>query len=114
MKHFIKAVGHKAQKPIDKLIGLENSASKVAPIQLGAAKMEVFEFEYPTPEVQDPNRAAHHHGISHLCFRVDDIQAEYQRFKTAGIRFNSEPVDIGDGLSVYGRDPFGNLFELKG
>lgn len=99
---------------VDNVVGLKDSSSRVAMLQLGSAKIELFEYLTPTPDSQDPDRAVHHHGITHLCFEVDDIHAAYQKLLDAGVRFNCEPTDLGSGLFTYGRDPFGNVFELKG
>ncbi len=45
----------------------------------------------------------------------DDIDADYQRLKAAGVAFLSEPQTIADwGMRcTYFRDPEGNLFELN-
>ena len=99
-------------QPLDDLVGLENSESKVAMIQLGDTKIEVFEYQSPEPEAQDANRPVNDHGITHICLRVSGLQQEYERLRDAGVIFNSEPVDLGTSLCVYGRDPFGNTFEL--
>lgn len=99
-------------KPLDDLVGLENSESKVAMIRLGDTKIEVFEYQSPEPETQDANRPVNDHGITHICLRVSGLQQEYERLRDAGVAFNSEPVDLGTSLCVYGRDPFGNTLEL--
>lgn len=101
-------------RAIDAVIGLQGSSAKMAMIQLGSAKIELFEFQTPVAEPQDARRAVHHHGITHLCFTVDDIHAVYHQLCAAGVEFNCEPTDVGDGLATYARDPFGNVFELKG
>ena len=68
----------------------------------------------PGPETtrQAPGRPVNDHGITHICLRVSDIDAECQRLERAGVRFNSAVVDLGTERSVYGRDPFGNTLEL--
>lgn len=98
---------------IDTVIGLPGSAGQIAMIRLGEARLELFEYQAPTPAPQDPARPVHHHGITHLCLAVVDIEAEYQRLQAAGMTFFSAPVQLGLGHCVYGRDPFGNVIELK-
>ncbi|MGG5371623.1 VOC family protein [Enterococcus sp. AZ196] len=45
---------------------------------------------------------------STIWFVVDDTYKEYQRLKTEGITFLSEPFKIGTGVSVEFEDPSGN------
>jgi catechol 2,3-dioxygenase-like lactoylglutathione lyase family enzyme len=63
------------------------------------------------------NRATNRPGNGHLCFKVDDIQAWYQRLSARGVRFISEPVPITAGINtgayaVYLRDSDGFTIEL--
>ncbi len=99
-------------KPLDDLVGLPDSASKVAMLKLGDAKLEIFQYQNPEGKAQDPDRPVCDHGIIHLCLAVSGIHEEYTRLKDAGVRFNSEPIDMGQETCVYGRDPFGNVLEL--
>ncbi len=98
--------------PLDDLVGLPGSSSKVAMIQLGDTRIEVFQYETPEPRGQDARRPVNDHGYTHICLRVSDLRGEYARLRDAGMVFNSEPVDLGTTLCVYGRDPFGNTIEL--
>ena len=56
-------------------------------------------------------------GASHVCFLVDDLEAEYKRLCAAGVRFTSPPVDIVRegkllGCTLYLIDPDGITVEL--
>ncbi|HSB94829.1 MAG TPA: VOC family protein [Spongiibacteraceae bacterium] len=97
----------------DTVIGAVNTAAKSALIKAGGTRIELFEYQNPPGKPADQLRPLWDHGITHLCFNVVDIYAEYQRLRDAGIKFNSEPVSMGRWFFVYGRDPFGNVFELK-
>ncbi len=99
-------------KPLDDLVGLPDSASKVAMLKLGDTKLEIFQYQNPEGKAQDADRPVCDHGIIHLCLAVSDIRDEYTRLEAAGVRFNSEPIDMGKETCVYGRDPFGNVLEL--
>jgi catechol 2,3-dioxygenase-like lactoylglutathione lyase family enzyme len=103
----------RGSRDIDRVVGLENSAARVAMLRLGSTRLEMFEYRHPAPELQDPQRPVHHHGYTHFCLDVVDIQAEYDRLLAAGMQFNSEPVHLGSSIATYGRDPFGNVIELK-
>ncbi len=109
---LFRASWPQGSRPIDALVGLRNSESKVAMLQLGDTKIEIFEYQNPKPRPQAPDRPVNDHGITHLCLRVSDIETEYRRLEAAGVRFNSGVIDLGADRSVYGRDPFGNTIEL--
>ena len=62
------------------------------------------------------------HGLRHLAFTVDDIDATVTRLRAAGVHFNSDVQTVPDAQVtyaggvrkrlVYFRDPEGNLLEL--
>lgn len=94
-------------------LGLSESAAKVAMLKIGAAYMELFEFLTPKNEAKTQRRSANQHGIAHLCFVVDDCQAEYRRLCDADVEFHAPPLKMPTGATfTYGRDPDGNIFEL--
>jgi len=95
----------------DKIVGLKDSASKVAMLKLGDFRLELFQYSSPEPKSSDPNRPVCDHGITHLAFTVEDIHAEYNRLVKAGMRFHCPPQNIG-AIVTYGRDPDGNVVEL--
>lgn len=96
----------------DALTGLEGSAARAVMLELGGSHLEIFEFSSPEPRPGDPDRPACDHGISHICVQVRDSHAEYQRLKTAGMRFHAPPLPQDGGYVTYGRDPDGNIIEL--
>lgn len=97
----------------DAITGLSDSAAKVAMLQLEDFRLELFEFTSPTPEPGDTNRPVCDHGITHLCFLVQDINTEYERLNSSGMVFHCPPQSMGPNtLVTYGRDPDGNVIEL--
>ena len=97
----------------DRIIGLENTAAKWVMLSAGNSNLELFEFMSPPGVPQDRDRPANDHGISHLCFEVEDIHALFERFGTAGVPFHCPPQDLGKmGTVTYARDPDGNIVEL--
>lgn len=102
------------QPKIDRVMALDGTAATTVMLQLGATCVELFQFEAPPqPEATAGERPVHKHGITHLCFDVDDADAEYQRLLAAGVRFHVPPQDFGVARATYGRDPDGNVFELQ-
>jgi catechol 2,3-dioxygenase-like lactoylglutathione lyase family enzyme len=96
----------------DKITGLTDSSARLVMLKAGNAYIEIFQYSSPQARAGDPNRPACDHGITHLCLDVRDIQAEYERLKTAGVAFNCPPQDMGGVSATYGRDPDGNIVEL--
>lgn len=95
----------------DRSLQVKDSAARFALIKVGKAYMEIFEFKTPLPT--GCRRRSIDFGIAHLCFQVDDVDAEYRRMKGLGMRFHSKPVVFEDGSKyVYGRDIDDNIVEL--
>lgn len=107
---------------IDAIVGIEGSAAKSFMARLRNIHIEVFEYTAPVSPPQDPLRPVNLNGYTHIGFQVDDLQAVYQRMVEAGLTFNTPPdmsvITVGpDGgkrghAATYGRDFFGNLFEI--
>jgi catechol 2,3-dioxygenase-like lactoylglutathione lyase family enzyme len=85
---------------------------RVVMLERGASRLEIFQYEKPVPTRAPGPRPNADHGICHLCFEVQDIDAEVGRLRRAGVRFLSDPVPQAYVKVCYGRDPDGNLFEL--
>lgn len=107
---------------VDEIVGLPDCAGKQFLARLSNTYVEVFEYSVPRSAPQDPDEPVNRFGYTHFGIEVDDIQAVYERMLAAGIRFHCPPKHVGeaeerDGRRVgfratYGRDFFGNVFEL--
>ncbi len=53
-------------------------------------------------------------GFHHICYEVDDINAEINSLKTAGVEVLGEPIPGAEGMSVFlhPRGTHGVLVEL--
>jgi catechol 2,3-dioxygenase-like lactoylglutathione lyase family enzyme len=51
-------------------------------------------------------------GIPFTQFAVDDVQAEYERLRSLGIRFTQEPTIMGPVTSAVFDDTCGNLIQI--
>ena len=53
-------------------------------------------------------------GHAHIALTVDNLSAEYERLKSAGVSFNSvpQPSPNGYALVAFCQDPEGNFVEL--
>jgi catechol 2,3-dioxygenase-like lactoylglutathione lyase family enzyme len=57
-------------------------------------------------------RALVEDGIPFTSFAVDDVQAEYERLRAAGVRFTQEPTDLGSVTVATFDDTCGNLIQI--
>jgi catechol 2,3-dioxygenase-like lactoylglutathione lyase family enzyme len=96
------------------VVGMRNVSGRVAQFNLGNMNMEVFCYSAPVPRAGE-RRLACDTGIRHIAFDVQDIFAEYERLKAAGVEFISPPqyIEPGRCASCYFYDPDGNILELQ-
>jgi catechol 2,3-dioxygenase-like lactoylglutathione lyase family enzyme len=57
-------------------------------------------------------RALVEDGIPFTSFGVDDVQAEYDRLRSAGVRFTQPPVAMGPVTTAVFDDTCGNLIQI--
>ena len=51
-------------------------------------------------------------GIPATSFAVDDVQAEFDRLLSEGVRFTQEPTDMGGVTTAVFDDTCGNLIQI--
>ncbi len=51
-------------------------------------------------------------GIPFTSFGVDDVHAEYERLRSAGVRFTQPPVEMGPVTTAVLDDTCGNLIQI--
>ena len=51
-------------------------------------------------------------GIPLTSFAVNDVPAEFQRLRSAGVRFTQEPVEMGPVTTAVFDDTCGNLIQI--
>ena len=51
-------------------------------------------------------------GIPVTSFAVDDVKAEYDRLRAAGVRFTQEPLQMGPVTTAVFDDTCGNLIQI--
>lgn len=57
-------------------------------------------------------RALVEDGIPFTSFGVEDVHAEYDRLRSAGVRFTQPPVDMGPVTTAVLDDTCGNLIQI--
>ena len=98
---------------VDSMIDLPGSAAKQRMLRVGNVHLELFEYSSPTPTAKDRAHPPSDHGITHLCFDVVDIDAEFDRLVALGMSFSRRAPDGSRLRAIYGRDPDGNIVELQ-
>jgi catechol 2,3-dioxygenase-like lactoylglutathione lyase family enzyme len=51
-------------------------------------------------------------GIPFKSFAVDDVQAEFDRLRSKGVRFTQEPTEMGNVTTAVFDDTCGNLIQI--
>ncbi|WP_329216331.1 VOC family protein [Streptomyces sp. NBC_01485] len=63
--------------------------------------------------IAEPYRAAlREAGLPCIVFSVDDIEAEYERLRSLGVRFTHKPQEQGPVIAAVLDDTVGNLIQL--
>lgn len=57
-------------------------------------------------------RALVQDSIPFASFAVDDVRAEYERLRSAGVHFTQPPVEMGPVTTAVLEDTCGNLIQL--
>ena len=102
---------------IDGIVGLPGSACRSAMLRAGNTNIEMFEYSAPAGKPAEQDRPVCDHGYTHFCLDVQDIDVEYERLLSLGMRFHCPPPaasELRDGSlrATSGRDPDGNVIEV--
>jgi catechol 2,3-dioxygenase-like lactoylglutathione lyase family enzyme len=64
------------------------------------------------PPAKTFQQALYEAGIPLTAFASDDVQREYERLKSAGVVFRTEPTKMGDQTIAMFDDTCGNLIQI--
>ena len=51
-------------------------------------------------------------GIPFTSFAVDEVETEYERLRSLGVRFTQEPTNLGPATTAVFEDTCGNLIQI--
>jgi catechol 2,3-dioxygenase-like lactoylglutathione lyase family enzyme len=103
---------------VERVTGVEGARVRIVHLAGHGVNFELLEYEEPRGDVRA--REPNHTGSAHLCFVTDDIEADTERLRAAGVRVWSQdgrPQAVSGGPNdggacVYLEDPDGNPVEL--
>ena len=97
----------------DRQLQAKDSIAEHAMMLREGMRLELREYRHPVGRPKAVDTPAVDHGINHICFAVDSVQAEHDRLSSGGVRFDCEPLEVREGVWLtYARDPDGNIIEL--
>jgi len=96
----------------EEVLGVPDTAANCVILKGLNCFLELFEYLSPDPIGDPMARRPCDFGVAHLGFQVTDIRVAFDRFVAAGGIAHGEPAAVGEGFSIYCRDPFGNIIEL--
>jgi catechol 2,3-dioxygenase-like lactoylglutathione lyase family enzyme len=108
-----EAFGWERNEFIDRIVDVPNSAARGAMLRCGTCYMELFQYSAPAPAITKALNPQDK-GYTHFCVDVTEIEKEFERLKSLGMKFTQPgPIDVGHVMTIYGRDPEGNLIEIQ-
>ena len=114
---FEKAESHEIGPEFARLMDLDDVSVTSQFIRRGPTAIELLAFHEPAPEGDGARRAVHQLGLTHLSFRVQDLEATLQRISELGgavVDSSRTTIDFGGTplRFVYCTDPDGVRVEL--
>ena len=96
---------------VDHEINIPESSLRIVFLRLGDTMLELFSVPETKGEaLSDNNQVV---GFKHICLLVDDVDSEYKRLSSAGVRFRSSPTTVNQIVRVaFMKDPDGIDIEL--
>ena len=98
------------QKKRDIPLGSASWLTVVSPEQPDGTELLLEPSDHPA--VRPYKRALVEDGIPAASFAVDDVQAEFDRLRSKGVRFTQEPTEMGGVTMAVFDDTCGNLIQI--
>jgi len=98
------------QKKTDIPLGSVSWLTVVSPEQPDGTELLLEPSDHPA--VKPYKNALVEDGIPATSFAVDDVQAEFDRLRSKGVRFTQEPTEMGGVTTAVFDDTCGNLIQI--
>jgi catechol 2,3-dioxygenase-like lactoylglutathione lyase family enzyme len=105
---YTKVLGF--QKKTDIPVGNASWLTVVSPEQPDGTELLLEPADHPA--VTPYRKALIEDGIPATSFAVDDVQAEFDRLRSKGVRFTQEPTEMGGVTTAVFDDTCGNLIQI--
>jgi catechol 2,3-dioxygenase-like lactoylglutathione lyase family enzyme len=76
-------------------------------------EIQLLRYRHPDPLPDSHIRDLHKLGMNHVCFAVDDIEAEVAKFRAGGFKTRNEIMDFHSRKLVFLDGPEGVTVELS-
>lgn len=102
-----------AQGPVmDVIQGLDGAEARIVMLRLGEQNIELFQYRSPPAKPVSAGLRMSDRGLTHFALKVSNLDELYEEWKAKGVRFYSEPQQLGPTRVVYLYDPEGVTIEL--
>jgi catechol 2,3-dioxygenase-like lactoylglutathione lyase family enzyme len=91
-------------------VGRDRWLTVVSPEQPDGTELSLVPDEHPAVQLFKEGLARD--GIPMTSFAVDDLQGEYERLVSLGVRFIREPLETGANITAVFDDTCGNLIQI--
>ncbi len=98
------------EKKTDIPLGSASWLTVVSPEQPDGTELLLEPSDHPA--VKPYKKALVEDGIPAASFAVDDVQAEFDRLRSRGVRFTQEPIEMGEVTTAVFDDTCGNLIQI--
>jgi catechol 2,3-dioxygenase-like lactoylglutathione lyase family enzyme len=108
LKFYTEVLGFVKNKDIP--LGKFKWLTVVSPEEPDGAELVLEPNENPAAKTFQ--QALFEQGIPLTAFAVEDVQREYERMKTLGVKFTQEPTQMGPTTQAVFDDTCGNLIQI--
>lgn len=106
-------IDHRKSEALEKVVGLRNVDVSYAMLSGWGGRIELFQYHTPVGHPYPSDKPVCDKGITHFAFQVEEIDALYEKLVGRGVRFNTPPQVIREGVkATYLHDPDGMILEL--
>lgn len=100
------------QPGLETVVGMSDIVGRVVFLDASDSRVELWEYRSPSGTPLPAGHIPANHGVSHVGFTVDDVDAMYERLIAANVTMLSPPQDLGLHKTMYVRGPDGEYVEL--
>jgi catechol 2,3-dioxygenase-like lactoylglutathione lyase family enzyme len=108
LEFYTNTLGFKKKTDID--LGGASWLTVVSPEQPDGTELLLEPSDHPA--VKPYKNALVEDGIPAASFAVDDVQAEFDRLESNGVKFTQKPTEMGNVTTAVFDDTCGNLLQI--